>query len=218
MLQPPDTGHNFRFFNDSLGAKIIGGAGELRREFHGGGLDHDVVKEFGQGLDQIGGIGDAKLALGPHKLLENLCGDLPANIQGPHYHPMLIVFIIKRSERGRVEGDGARELRSALAEESAFQELGFVAGRVRVWVLLEVARVRVGEVGEALEEEGGGLGVVVPKREVLGVMVMGLWGSVETREGVEFGDGVCVLMEVNVRVVLVMVEREWSEEIGRAHV
>lgn len=40
---------------------------------------------------------------------------------------------------------------------------------------------------------------------------------VKKKEGVESGDGVCVVIEVNVRVVMVVVEGEWSEGRRQHH-
>lgn len=109
---------------------------------------------------------------------------------------------MKRSRRG-VDGDGAGELRSALGEEREFE--GFVLRRELV-ALLMVARVRVREAGETVEEEIGGLGVVLAESEVLGFMMMMMLCFVETGDG-----GGSVWAEVNVKVKVVMEWRQLSE-------
>lgn len=113
---------------------------------------------------------------------------------------MLVVVVVKRSRRG-VDGDGAGELRGALGEEREFE--GFVLRRELV-ALLMVARVRVREAGETVEEEIGGLGVVLAESEVLGfIMMMMMWCFVETGDG-----GGSVWAELNVKLVM---EMEWSQ-------
>lgn len=113
---------------------------------------------------------------------------------------MLVVFVVvKRSRRG-VDGDGAGELRSALGEEREFE--GFVLRRELVALLMVArVRVRVREAGETVEQEIGGLGVVLAESEVLGfmMMMMMMWCFVETGDG-----GGSVWAEV--KVVM-----EWSQ-------
>lgn len=116
---------------------------------------------------------------------------------------MLVVFVVvKRSRRG-VDGDGAGELRSALGEEREFE--GFVLRRELVALLMVArvrVRVRVSEAGETVEQEIGGLGVVLAESEVLGfmmMMMMMMWCFVETGDG-----GGSVWAEV--KVVM-----EWSQ-------
>jgi hypothetical protein len=100
---------------------------------------------------------------------------------------VLLVVVMKRSRRG-VDGDGAGELRSALGEEREFE--GFVLRRELVALLMVArvrVRVRVREAGETVEEEIGGLGVVLAESEVLGfmrmMMMMMMWCFVETGDG-----------------------------------
>lgn len=112
---------------------------------------------------------------------------------------MLVVFVVvKRSRRG-VDGDGAGELRSALGEEREFE--GFVLRRELVALLMVArVRVRVREAGETVEQEIGGLGVVLAESEVLRfMMMMMMWCFVETGDG-----GGSVWAEV--KVVM-----EWSQ-------
>lgn len=118
---------------------------------------------------------------------------------------MLVVVVVKRSRRG-VDGDGAGELRGALGEEREFE--GLVLRRELVALLMVArVRVRVREAGETVEEEIGGLGVVLAEREVLGFMMMMMRCFVETGDG-----GGSVWAELNVKVVMVMVMvMEWSQ-------
>lgn len=107
---------------------------------------------------------------------------------------------MKRSRRG-VDGDGAGELTGALGEEREFE--GLVLRRELVALLMVArvrVRVRVREAGETVEEEIGGLGVVLAESEVLGFMMM-MWCFVETGDG-----GGSVWAEVNVKVVM-----EWRQ-------
>lgn len=119
---------------------------------------------------------------------------------------MLVVVVVKRSRRG-VDGDGAGELRGALGEEREFE--GFVLRRELVALLMVArvrVRVRVREAGETVEEEIGGLGIVLAEREVLGfMMMMMMWCFVETGDG-----GGSVWAELNVKVVMVVM-MEWSQ-------
>lgn len=114
---------------------------------------------------------------------------------------MLVVVVVKRSRRG-VDGDGAGELRGALGEEREFE--GFVLRRELVALLMVArvrVRVRVREAGETVEEEIGGLGVVLAESEVLGFIMMMMWCFVETGDG-----GGSVWAELNVKVVM-----EWRQ-------
>lgn len=112
---------------------------------------------------------------------------------------MLVVVVVKRSRRG-VDGDGAGELRGALGEEREFE--GFVLRRELVALLMVArVRVRVREAGETVEEEIGGLGVVLAESEVLGfMMMMMIWCFVETGDG-----GGSVWAGLNVKLVMMMV-------------
>lgn len=116
---------------------------------------------------------------------------------------MLVAVVVKCSRRG-VDGDGAGELRGALGEEREFE--GLVLRRELVALLMVArVRVRVREAGETVEEEIGGLGVVLAESEVLGFMMMMMWCFVETGDG-----GGSVWAELNVKLVMMMV-MEWSQ-------
>lgn len=97
---------------------------------------------------------------------------------------MLVVVVAEERRRGGVAGDGAGELGSTFGEEGELE--GFVLRR-EVAAVLEVGRARVREAGETVEEESGGLGVVLAESEVRGFVGMRMrmrmtWRIVERGE------------------------------------